>query len=28
MTIVQGKASNLEGEVFPVKGINPFGEDK
>ncbi|MCH4814827.1 MAG: dihydroorotase [Saccharolobus sp.] len=28
MTIVQGKASNLEGEVFPVKGINPFGENK
>ncbi|WP_338600506.1 dihydroorotase [Sulfolobus tengchongensis] len=28
MTIVQGKVSNLEGEVFPVKGINPFGENR
>jgi len=26
MTIVQGKVSNYEGEVFPVKGINPLSD--
>ncbi|AOL15853.1 dihydroorotase [Sulfolobus sp. A20] len=26
MTIVQGKVSNYQGEVFPIKGINPFSD--